>query len=246
MNLVTTIQTYLKPSGADSSTIEPQQLAFVEAGVVLPVLAYRQERGHIIATLDGAKFNLRALHPSGKNTWWIFDGAVSDPSGFGAKNQPRDVAVSRPRDRGVPFRLPGFTQTFHSGDPVTAKAPNFTWAEALHFSGNSFRRPPSAAVVKRIMISADAMQEVRALLDGPDIYINSWYRDPATNARVGGASQSRHCAGDGVDFRVQGLRPDQVYAKLNSWWGNRGGLASSSVFTHIDVRGHQARWSYGF
>lgn len=63
---------------------------------------------------------------------------------------------------------------------------------------------------------------------------------------VGGASQSRHLVGDAVDFVVVGLHPSEVYSRLDLWWGNRGGLASSSVFTHLDVRGYEARWSYGF
>ena len=83
---------------------------------------------------------------------------------------------------------------------------------------------------------------------GRRIQINSWYRDPITNKAVGGASQSRHMAGDAVDFLVvEGagyLNPFDVYGRLDPWWGNRGGLASSSLFTHIDVRGYKARWHY--
>jgi uncharacterized protein YcbK (DUF882 family) len=76
------------------------------------------------------------------------------------------------------------------------------------------------------------------------VIITSWYRDPATNAAVNGASQSRHLLGDGVDFVVSGRHPYDVYADLDSWWGNQGGLASSRSFTHMDARGYRARWNY--
>ena len=90
------------------------------------------------------------------------------------------------------------------------------------------------------------MEEVRDRLGGRPITINSWYRDPVTNRRVGGASRSRHLVGDAVDFVAPGIHPYDVYDRLNRWWGAKGGLASATVFTHIDTRGYYARWSYGF
>jgi hypothetical protein len=52
--------------------------------------------------------------------------------------------------------------------------------------------------------------------------------------------------GDAVDFVIPGYHPYDVFAELNGWWGSKGGLASATVFTHIDARGYRARWSYGF
>ena len=92
----------------------------------------------------------------------------------------------------------------------------------------------------------DVLEEIRKMYGNKPMQINSWYRDPATNAAVGGASQSRHLSGDAVDFVVPGVSCFDVFARLDPWWGSRGGLASSSVFTHIDVRGYKARWDYGY
>jgi hypothetical protein len=247
MELITSLDTFFKPSPADSKTIPEEAMAYVPAGSKFPIRAYRQEAGHLVFTIHPDDYDLTTLHSSGKNTWYAFEGAVRDPEGHSPDNRPIDVPPAAPgRDRGRPFKLPGFTQQFYSNDPITSKSPNFTWAEALHFAANGTYRPPAnAQVVHRLLASAEAMQLVRDRL-GKRIYVNSWYRDPAINGRVGGATQSRHIAGDGVDFRVEGMRPADVYAALNPWWGNRGGLASSSIFTHIDVRGHLARWSYGF
>jgi uncharacterized protein YcbK (DUF882 family) len=85
---------------------------------------------------------------------------------------------------------------------------------------------------------------VRALFGNRSVEVNSWYRDPATNLRVGGWAMSRHIHGDAVNFKVEGVSPQDVYARLDPWWGRRGGLASSSQFTHIDARGYRARWLY--
>jgi hypothetical protein len=209
-------------------------------------VAYREVGDHLIVTLDEDQLDLKGMHSSGKNTWYVYKGHLMDPAGFGPGNQPKDAPATKPRDRGFSFKMPGYTQTFWSNDPICEKSPNFKMYEALHFDAQgNYRRPANATVVKHLFTSAAVMQQVRDFLGLP-VMINSWYRDPATNARVGGAIQSRHMVGDGVDFRVEGMRSYDVYEALNGWWGNRGGLASSSVFTHIDVRGYRARWSYGF
>jgi uncharacterized protein YcbK (DUF882 family) len=89
------------------------------------------------------------------------------------------------------------------------------------------------------------MQEIRELFGHQMITVTSWYRDPATNQRVGGARRSMHLTGGAVDFRIAGVSPSQVQQRLDAWWGTRGGLASANTFTHIDNRGYRARWRYG-
>ena len=141
-----------------------------------------------------------------------------------------------------PFRLPGFRSTFYLSEPIIPNG-NFTWGEATK---EGARIPTSRNVVYGIIRIARVMEEVRSRLGDRPISVNSWYRDPATNRAVGGAIYSRHLSGDAIDFVVNGLHAYTVYDRLNSWWGSRGGLASSSIFTHIDSRGYYARWSYGY
>lgn len=100
-------------------------------------------------------------------------------------------------------------------------------------------------VVGGIIRVAKSLELVREKLGDLPIRINSWYRDRATNAAVGGL-ESRHISGDAVDFVVDGIDPYGIYDRLDSWWSDRGGLASASCFTHLDARGYAARWSYGF
>jgi len=152
---------------------------------------------------------------------------------------PVVTPISRPTG---PFRLPGFRSTFYLSEPIIPNG-NFTWAEATK-SGS--RIPASRSVAYGIIRIARVMEEVRARLGDRPIRVNSWYRDPVSNRAVGGAIYSRHLSGDAIDFVVIGVHAYTVYDRLNSWWGSQGGLASSSIFTHIDARGYYARWSYGY
>ncbi|MEM8505356.1 MAG: D-Ala-D-Ala carboxypeptidase family metallohydrolase [Cyanobacteria bacterium P01_D01_bin.1] len=158
------------------------------------------------------------------------------------KPKPKPTpAPTRPAPTG-PFRLPGFRSTFFLSEPIIPDG-NFTWAEATK---NGRRIPVSRDVVYGIIRIARVMEEIRARLGDRPIRVNSWYRDPASNRAIGGARFSRHLSGDAVDFVVVGIHSYTVYDRLNRWWGSRGGLASSSIFTHIDARGYYARWSYGY
>lgn len=97
-------------------------------------------------------------------------------------------------------------------------------------------------VIRNIRAIAAQLDGIRGQI-GP-IKIMSWYRDEATNARVGGASDSQHIYGHGVDIRA--LQYDG--ASLESWleqnWnGGVGRGWAKRGFTHIDL-GTNRRWDY--
>lgn len=89
---------------------------------------------------------------------------------------------------------------------------------------------------------------LQALRDelGLPIVINSGYRSPAHNKRVGGAKSSQHLLGKAADIRVPGVEAREVYAKIEQLIkeGNmkNGGLGKYANFTHYDVRDTPARW----
>ncbi len=126
-------------------------------------------------------------------------------------------------------------------DPVIPGG-HFSWRE---FTKNLLRVPQNETVVNQICRLAYYLEDVRELFGSPSIVINSGYRPPAVNKAVRGASNSQHIYGTAADIVVSGIKPSDVYKRLNSWHGSKGGLASSSIFTHIDLRGYRARWSYG-
>lgn len=82
---------------------------------------------------------------------------------------------------------------------------------------------------------------------GKPITITSGYRCPTHNARIGGATGSRHSKGDAADIVVSGVAPSEV-AKYAESIGILGiGLyetSSDGHFVHIDTRTYKSFW-YG-
>ncbi len=96
----------------------------------------------------------------------------------------------------------------------------------------------------------DILCEIRSHYNAP-ITINSGYRCPEHNAKVGGAKNSRHTKGDAVDFVVKGVKTQEVYDYCEKLpYANTLGLAIKhnpdpyKGFVHLDTRGFKARWVY--
>ena len=80
---------------------------------------------------------------------------------------------------------------------------------------------------------------------GKAVNINSGYRTPQYNTKVGGAAQSQHCYGTAADITVKGVGVETVAAyarKLMPDWGGVG-IYKSQGFTHIDVRETRSDWN---
>ncbi|NEQ20987.1 MAG: peptidase M15A [Microcoleus sp. SIO2G3] len=116
---------------------------------------------------------------------------------------------------------------------------NFTWAEATH---GGTRMPPNQATVDAMVRIAKLAQRARDRIGRPFI-ITSWYRPPAINRAVGGATYSRHLVGDAMDFICEGLTGNQLYWSLEPWWpGGLGRYVKFPHLCHIDARSYRARW----
>ena len=80
---------------------------------------------------------------------------------------------------------------------------------------------------------------------GSAVRINSGYRTPQYNAKVGGVEESQHCYGTAADIVVRDKTPEQVAAyarQLMPDWGGVG-IYTKKGFTHIDVRESKADWT---
>lgn len=243
--------TLLKSQPLQSSQLSSSDKVFAKKGATFLVNSYANpDKNHVKVAFQGA-----FLGPKKLTTWYAYvpDIAISGTEIGNNPNDSNPEQPANPADRGIPLTFPGFSGTYYSNDPIqfTNKygvRGNFTWGEAVHADPSTgfYRKPANSGVVYGILKVVDVLEEIRKMYGNKPMQINSWYRDPATNAAVGGASQSRHLSGDAVDFVVPGVSCFDVFARLDPWWGSRGGLASSSVFTHIDVRGYKARWDYGY
>ena len=117
---------------------------------------------------------------------------------------------------------------------------------SAHFDDSEFKcrccgqLHPSGDMPPKKLVSF--LEDIRAHFGGIPVHINSGYRCPKHNAAVGGASASRHMAGDASDLWIEGVSPHAVYEVANRLIGHEGGVGEYATFTHIDVRGHKARW----
>jgi uncharacterized protein YcbK (DUF882 family) len=81
---------------------------------------------------------------------------------------------------------------------------------------------------------------------GKPININSGYRNPAYNAKIGGAKNSFHMKGMASDIHVKGLTPLQVHTAIEQLISlgkmKQGGLGLYGTFVHYDIQGVKRRW----
>ena len=150
---------------------------------------------------------------------------------------PSPAPRPAPRKRGRGIRVPG-VGLVGTNDFIVSGG-NFTWGEATK---EGDRIPANATISRNIITMARRMEDIRARLGNRPMRITSWYRPPAVNRAVGGARNSTHLYGHGVDFIVVGLSARSAQRILDPWWS--GGLGYGPNFTHVDNRGYRARWNY--
>jgi len=101
-------------------------------------------------------------------------------------------------------------------------------------------------VYENIIKLAGQLQFLRDYTGRP-ITINSAYRCPEHNAKVGGSKTSQHLLGKAADITIQSLKPAEVYALIEDLidMGHmlQGGLGLYDTFVHIDIRKTKARWN---
>jgi uncharacterized protein YcbK (DUF882 family) len=100
-------------------------------------------------------------------------------------------------------------------------------------------------VLKNIIELAKNLQVLRDAI-GKSITINSGYRSPKYNAKIGGVKNSQHVKGKASDLRVSGMTPKEVALVIEGLIEQgkmkQGGIGIYPNFTHYDIRGVKARW----
>lgn len=87
----------------------------------------------------------------------------------------------------------------------------------------------------------EVLEDIREHFNAP-VIINSGYRTPEYNAKIGGAKNSQHTKGTAADIRVKGVPASKVQQYLNKKYQNKYGIGNYWTFTHIDTREKKARW----
>jgi len=92
---------------------------------------------------------------------------------------------------------------------------------------------------------AKNLQVLRDFIKKP-IAINSAYRSPKYNAKVGGAKNSQHLTAKASDLRVEGITPKELAKVIESLIKDgkmqQGGIGIYPTFLHYDIRKTKARW----
>jgi hypothetical protein len=91
---------------------------------------------------------------------------------------------------------------------------HFTLAELTTTSHRQFDNTPNDAEMANLQKLAEFLEEVKALLDGKPIIINSAFRSKQVNDSVGSKDTSQHRTGSAADIRVPGMSPDAVVRAL--------------------------------
>jgi uncharacterized protein YcbK (DUF882 family) len=118
-----------------------------------------------------------------------------------------------------------------------------------NFSLSEFRSkdgsPTPAAVVGELQKLAENLQVLRDAISRL-VKINSGYRSPEHNKKVGGARNSQHLLGKAADIAVTGMTPDQLKAIIEQLIAEgkmkNGGVGLYKTFVHYDTRDIPARW----
>ncbi len=109
------------------------------------------------------------------------------------------------------------------------------------------RIPTDATYQQNIIKIARRLDEVRQWWGSP-LYVNSWYRPPHIERRVGGTG-ANHPFGFAVDFRpAKGSIWDLQHRFEREWyntgkWNGGFGRGANRGFIHLDLR-HQRIWDY--
>ena len=119
----------------------------------------------------------------------------------------------------------------------------------MNFTLSEFNSKDGAAmpleVAQNITELMNNLQVLRDFYRKP-ITINSGYRSPEHNKKIGGVTNSKHVLGLAADIVVKGVDPSDVARTIEMLIRQgkmkEGGVGRYKNFTHYDHRGTKARW----
>lgn len=88
--------------------------------------------------------------------------------------------------------------------------PHFTLEELTHTDHRELENTPNETELANIQRLAEFLEQVKTVLGGKPIMVNSAFRSKAVNDAVGSKDTSQHRVGCAADIRVPGMTPDEV------------------------------------
>ena len=110
---------------------------------------------------------------------------------------------------------------------------NFTLEELTHTDHREFDNTPNEKELANLQRLAEFLEQVKEVLGGKPIMINSAFRCAEVNKAVGSSDKSQHRLGCASDIRVPGMTPDEVVSAIIE-----SGLPYDQVIREFD------RWTH--
>lgn len=119
---------------------------------------------------------------------------------------------------------------------------HFSLEELTHTDHREFDNTPNDAELENIKRLAEFLEEVKTVLGGKPIMVNSAFRSKQVNDAVGSKDTSQHRIGCAADIRVPSMTPDEVVrAVIASDLGYDQVIREFDRWTHISIPNEEAR-----
>ena len=116
---------------------------------------------------------------------------------------------------------------------MTQITEHFTLEELTHTDHRTLDNTPNETELANIQRLAKFLEEVKTVLGGKPIMVNSAFRSKAVNDAVGSKDTSQHRIGCAADIRVPSMTPDQVVKAIIA-----SGLPYDQIIREFD------RWTH--
>ena len=113
---------------------------------------------------------------------------------------------------------------------------HFTYEELTHTDHRELDNTPNVAETENLLRLANFLEEVKTVLGGKPIMVNSAFRSKLVNDAVGSKDTSQHRLGCASDIRVPSMSPDEVVRTIMASNLNYDQLIKEfDRWTHISI-----------
>jgi putative chitinase len=117
---------------------------------------------------------------------------------------------------------------------------HFTLEELTHTDHRELDNTPNEQELANLNRLAAFLEEVKTVLGGKPIMVNSAFRSKAVNDAVGSKDSSQHRVGCAADLRVPSMTPDEVVkAIIASGIGYDQIIREFDRWSHISIPNHE-------
>jgi uncharacterized protein YcbK (DUF882 family) len=119
---------------------------------------------------------------------------------------------------------------------MTKLTENFTLEELTHTDHREFNNEPNESEIENLKRLASFLEQIKTILGGKPIMVNSAFRCKQVNDAVGSKDTSQHRIGCAADIRVPNMTPDEVVKTIiASEIGYDQLIREFDRWTHISV-----------